>query len=62
MRLNIVRYSGAVLELGYEFYNVSKGEVCTNAMSKHCFVKDDRLVSLKKVCLEFDKTLSDMIE
>ncbi len=50
------------MELGYEFYNVSKGEVCTNAMSKHCFVKDDRLVSLKKVCLEFDKTLSDMIE
>jgi acyl-CoA thioester hydrolase len=58
VRLSILKYSGAVLELGYEFFNVTKGEVCTTAMSKHCFVKDGRIVSLKKVLPEFDGILA----
>ncbi len=58
VRLSILKYSGAVLELGYEFFNVTKGEVCTTAMSKHCFVKDGRIVSLKKVLPEFDQVLA----
>ena len=58
VRLSILKYSGAVLELGYEFFNVTKGEVCTTATSKHCFVKDGRIVSLKKVLPEFDEILA----
>ena len=58
VRLSILKYSGAVLELGYEFFNVTKGEVCTTATSKHCFVKDGRIVSLKKVLPEFDEILT----
>ena len=58
VRLSILKYSGAVLELGYEFYNVTKGEVCTTATSRHCFVKDGRIVSLKKVLPEFDGILA----
>ena len=58
VRLSILKYSGAVLELGYEFFNVMKGEVCTTATSKHCFVKDGRIVSLKKVLPEFDGILA----
>ncbi len=58
VRLSILKYSGAVLELGYEFFNVTKGEVCTTATSKHCFVKDGRIVSLKKVLPEFDGILA----
>ncbi|MBP5707354.1 MAG: hypothetical protein J6W76_08705 [Spirochaetales bacterium] len=61
-RLSILRYSGAVLELGYEFYNATKEEVCTTAVSKHCFVKDGRIASLKKVLQEFDVILNQMIE
>ena len=58
VRLSILKYSGAVLELGYEFFNVTKGEVCTTATSRHCFVKDGRIVSLKKVLPEFDGILA----
>ena len=57
VRFSILKYSGAVLELGYEFYNAAKGEVCTVATSRHCFVKDGRLVSLKKALPEFDEIL-----
>ena len=62
VRLSILKYSGAVLELGYEFYNVTKGEVCTTATSRHCFVKDGRIVSLKKVLPEFDGILGKMTD
>ena len=61
-RLSILRYSGAVLELGYEFYNATKEEVCTTAVSKHCFVKDGRIASLKKVLPEFDLILGKMMD
>ena len=62
VRLSILKYSGAVLELGYEFFNVTKGEVCTTATSRHCFVKDGRIVSLKKVLPEFDGILGKMTD
>ncbi|MBR6061396.1 MAG: acyl-CoA thioesterase [Spirochaetales bacterium] len=62
VRLSILKYSGAVLELGYEFFNVTKGEVCTTATSRHCFVKDGRIVSLKKVLPEFDGILASYNE
>ncbi len=48
IRLSVNEYNGAVLEFEYEFYNVSKDEVCTRATSRHCFIHDDRIVSLKK--------------
>ena len=50
VRVSVLKYSGAVLELGYEFYNTNKEEVCTTAVSKHCFVKDGRIASLKRCC------------
>ena len=62
VRFSILKYSGAVLELGYEFFNVTKGEICTTATSKHYFVKDGRIVSLKKVLPEFDGILGKMTD
>ena len=58
--VKILRYSGAVLELAYLFTNLSNGEVCTRATSKHCFLRKGMLVSLKKVSPELDEKLREV--
>ena len=45
---------GVVLELAYEFFNVTRSEICTEASSKHCFTRNGELVSLKKEIPELD--------
>ena len=57
IRLSISNYSGTVLELGYDFFNVTKGEICTNGSSRHAFMKDGRITSLKRVLPEMDEIL-----
>ena len=52
--VSVKKYSGVVLELAYEFFNVTRSEVCTEASSKHCFTWDGELVSLKKEITEMD--------
>lgn len=53
--VSVKKYSGAVLELEYEFYNATRDEICTTASSKHCFTRDGKLVSLKKEIPELDE-------
>lgn len=57
--VSVRKYSGAVLELDYEFFNVTRGEVCTVASSKHCFTRDGKLVSLKRKIPELDVLFRD---
>ena len=57
--VSVRKYSGAVLELDYEFFNVTRGEVCTVASSKHCFTRDGKLVSLKREIPELDVLFRD---
>lgn len=52
--VSVKKYSGVVLELAYEFFNVTRSEVCTEAYSKHCFTRNGELVSLKKEIPELD--------
>ena len=52
--VSVKKYSGVVLELAYEFFNVTRGEVCTEASSKHCFSRNGALVSLKREIPELD--------
>lgn len=52
IKVEILRFTGSVLELAYEFYNTTKEEVCTKAYSKHCFLRDGKIVSLKKAIPE----------
>lgn len=54
IRVSVKKYNGAVLELDYEFFNVTRDEVCTVASSKHCFTRDGKLVSLKREIPELD--------
>ena len=53
--VSVKKYNGAVLELEYEFYNVTRNESCTAASSKHCFTKDGKLVSLKREIPDLDE-------
>ena len=52
--VSVRKYSGAVLELDYEFFNVTRDEVCTVASSKHCFTRNGELVSLNKEIPDLD--------
>lgn len=58
----VTKYNGAVLELGYEFTKVDSGEICTKASSRHGFIKDGKLVSLKKVLPELDQKIREYVE
>jgi len=57
LRLTVSRYTGAVLEFGYEIFDLTKGELAAAAASKHCFIRDGRPVSLKKALPELDARL-----
>lgn len=61
IRVFVTKYNGAVLELGYEFVNVDSGEICTKASSRHGFIKDGKLVSLKKVLPELDQKIREYV-
>ena len=60
--LNYMSSRGWVLELEYEIYNLTKDELCTVAQSRHCFLHDDRLVSLKKELPKLDTDLREQME
>jgi len=62
IRISVAKYDGAVLELEYEIYNLTKDELCTVAQSRHCFLHDDRLVSLKKELPKLDTDLREQME
>ena len=62
VRISIKKYNSMVLELGYEFTDLTSGTFCTEASSRHCFVKDGKLISLKKVLPELDKRIRENME
>ena len=57
IRVEVQKYNGVVMEFHYEFYNLAKGEICTNATSRHGFLKGDKIVSLKRELPELDKLM-----
>lgn len=57
IRVEVQKYNGVVLEFHYEFYNLTKGEICTNATSRHGFMKDNKIVSLKRELPELDRLM-----
>jgi len=58
IQVSVLSYSGVRLELGYKFFLIPGNELCTTATSKHCFLMDGKIVSLKKQLLELDQILS----
>lgn len=44
----VTGFTGIKLELSYSFFNRTRNSVCALGTSKHCFVRGDRIISLKK--------------
>lgn len=49
VQLEVVKYTGVRLEVSYTFFNRTRSELCATAVSAHCFLKEGRVVNLKKV-------------
>ncbi len=59
IRVTVISYTGIRLEIGYEFFNRTRNEICTEATSKHCFVKNGRVVSMKKQMPDLDAKFAE---
>ncbi len=57
IRVSVKKYNSISLEFNYEFFNVSKNEICTIASSRHCFLKDGKLISLKREIPDLDRAI-----
>ena len=41
-------YTSVKLELAYRFFNKNTAQLCATASSLHCFIKNGKIISLKK--------------
>ncbi|MBQ4466626.1 MAG: acyl-CoA thioesterase [Firmicutes bacterium] len=60
--VSVNKYSGVKLEIGYAMYNKTKDELAAEAVSHHCFMKDGRVVSLKRANPELDVKIKNQME
>ena len=60
--VSVNKYSGVKLEIGYAIYNKTKDELAAEAVSHHCFMKDGRVVSLKRANPELDVKIKNKME
>ena len=58
IRVSIRKYNGISLEFNYEFFNTTRNEICTVAYSRHCFLKDGKLISVKKELPDLDRIIT----
>lgn len=58
IRVSVKKYNGISLEFNYEFFNVTKEEICTIASSRHCFLRNGNLISLKKEIPDLDRAIT----
>ena len=57
--ISIKKYNGISLEFNYQFFNITKNEICTTAYSRHCFLKNGKLISVKKEVPELDLIINN---
>lgn len=55
------KFTGVKLEIGYTVRNISTGETAAEAVSKHCFLKDGKIVSLKREEPDMYNILTDSL-
>ena len=60
--ISLTRYSGVVQEVAYTFTNATTGELSATATSKHCYIKDGNIISLKHSIPELDALFSSQLE
>ena len=60
--VRINRYSTRMMEIGYVIRNVTRGTLAAEGVSKHCFLKDGAVVSLKTALPKLDALLSAYLD
>ena len=55
IQVSLTRYSGVIQEVTYNIFKQATGELCATAVSKHCYLKDGKVVSLKHEIPELDR-------
>lgn len=58
--VKILKYAGVRLELSYEIIRKDDGKLCAVARSRHCFLKQGKIISLKRELPEFHRILEDL--
>lgn len=58
----INKYSTRMLEIGYRIKNLSRGTLAAEGVSKHCYLRDGAVVSLKTALPQLDALLSAYME
>ena len=51
------KYSGVKLEIGYSIFNKTEGCPSAEATSSHCFIKGEKIISLKRELPELDQMI-----
>ena len=60
--VRVNRYSTRVLEIGYEIKKLTRGTLAAEGVSKHCFLKDGAVVSVRTALPELHALLSAQVE
>ena len=55
IQITLTRYSGVIQEVSYNIVKQGTGELCAPAVSKHCYLKDGKVVNLKHEIPELDR-------
>jgi len=57
IEVSVAGYTGVRCELQYTMRLLNTGEVCTTGVSKHCFLKNGRVIALQKAAPKIDAVL-----
>lgn len=62
VEVEIKAYSGVKLEVSYTMKNAATGAVAAMASSKHCFLRDGKIVSLKRESPDMHALLEQYVQ
>ncbi len=61
IQVSIKEYTSVKLELSYLFFNKTTQQACAAASSVHCFIKNGKIISLKKEMPSLHEKLSSLL-
>ncbi|MCC8196424.1 MAG: acyl-CoA thioesterase [Ruminococcus sp.] len=62
VRVSVKRYTGVSLIIGYEMFDRNTGKICATAESKHGFIRDGKIISVKREFPELDEAIRKYME
>lgn len=61
VNVSVKAYTSVKLELAYEFFNKTTHQPCSTASSVHCFIKNGKIISLKKDMATLHEKISALV-